>query len=158
MCLDLGSGLLTLHREQRAARLQQRKAPSHQSVKWRYRACGSPLRSSHHITHHGILSPTMDDPDLSIQPQVGHHIVEKRNPAGQRLDQIESEVGAPAGQREPGQAGPRPDIDDPRVRRHQFPDNGAVQQVALPQARHLAWADQPTEHTLAGQPRRKSGG
>jgi hypothetical protein len=61
---DLIRGSRALQRHEAPAWFKQRKAPSHQSIKWRYRSRGNPLRGSDGLSNHLVLCPTADNPNL----------------------------------------------------------------------------------------------
>jgi hypothetical protein len=75
-----------------------------------------------------------------------HHLTQPCHPSQQRLDERHLDVRPRDRDDEPRQAGTRTDVDQPHVRRHELDHCGAVQQVPLPQPRHLTRAEQSAFH------------
>ena len=75
-----------------------------------------------------------------------------------RLDQVDLQVRAAERQHQAGQAGAAADVDHPRVLGQQLGQHGAVQQVPLPQPRHLARADQAARRRRRRPAARRSAG
>lgn len=82
--------------------------------------------------HHGHM----------VQPQQLHNLLEEIGTAQQRLEKSDLQVGTHQCQRDAGQTGAGADIADGDPLRHDLGEHGAVQQVPLPQPRHLTRTDQ----------------
>jgi hypothetical protein len=87
------------------------------------------------------------------QAELSDRVLEPRSPPGQRLDEVHLEVRPGDGDGDPRQARSRPDVHQslPRDTRYQSLDDGAVEDVALPQARRLPRPDQPMADARVGE-------
>src|SRR5688500_16235998 len=68
--------------------------------------------------------------------------------AEQRLQQGDLQVGPQHGDRDPGEAGPTPNVDYRGARVNQLRQRRTVQDVSLPQPAELARTDQPPIHPI----------
>ncbi len=86
-----------------------------------------------------------------LQAQLTDGVREPVGPPQHRLDEVDVEVGTRDGERDTRQAGARPDVHHPGAVREGVGDDGAVQQVTLPQSGHLPGPDQAVRHPGVGQ-------
>jgi hypothetical protein len=98
------------------------------------------------------LRPTAVDNDV-VQAQLLDGCRQPGCPSKQRLDQGQSEVGAHDGERDARQAGTRTKIGYAGSGLEQRVHHGAVEDVAIPQPRRLARANQAMRDPGVGQQR-----
>jgi hypothetical protein len=98
-----------------------------------------------------VLDPRPHDPDAIRKLELLDRIVKESGTSQERLDQIDPQIGPAQREHQAGQAGSTADIDDARLMREQVGDDGAVEQVPIPQAGHLTRADQAAGQGLRGE-------
>ena len=98
-----------------------------------------------------VVGPAAHDRHL-LERQIRDDLLEERRSPQEWLDKGDRQVGASDGQHDTRQAGTGPDVAHPRTFRDRFGKHGAVEQVSIPQARHLPRAEQATDRARVGQP------
>lgn len=135
---QLSCGRGTFHCQHQAARSAQGKAPAGQPVEWCYR----PGRHYIELPIAHLLGPRSQHLGV-VDTQPVDDLRQEGRPAQQRLDQHHPDVRANQGQHNARQSRAAPDIGDGCVSRNQPLNHRTVQQVPIPQLRHLARPDQP---------------
>lgn len=90
-------------------------------------------------------------PDLPADAQFSDDLGEETSPALQWLDEVHREIRAPDRQCDARQARAGTNVDDAGLRRNQFRDNRAIEQVTRPDAAGLARSEQPAGHADPGE-------
>ncbi|CAM5625952.1 hypothetical protein SGLAM104S_06105 [Streptomyces glaucescens] len=146
--LQLFLGGVALEGQHLAVGTQQRDAPGGQPVQ---RCHGT---GRHHVDRGQLahdLFGTAADHGHMVQAEQFDDLREEVRPPQQRLQQGDLQVLADQGERDPGQTGAGTDVADRHALGHDLGEHRAVQQVPLPQARHLTRADEPPLHSCLGQ-------
>jgi hypothetical protein len=94
---DLVLGSRTLHRQQGAARRDQREAPPRQAIQWRDRTGGNPVAMPKAGDDRRVLHPARCHPHAVRQTQLSDDLVQKIRSTGQGVYQIDGEIGSGAG-------------------------------------------------------------
>ena len=142
----LRRGTLALDRQQNAVAGQQREAPSHQTVQWRYCPRGDPGSLAHRLPDELVLGASAHHPHPIGQAQHIDCLSEEIGAPLQALDEVHRQIWPPDRHRQAGQTGPAADIDDPRTEGEKICDDRAIEQMAVPDSVSLAWTDEPALH------------
>ena len=110
---EFGLGLGTLHGNHLAAIYQQREAPSHQTVEWRYCPSSHPLGLADSVKYRTVLRPPPYDLHLIHQAELVHNLIQEVNPASEWLHQINPKFWTGECQRNPWETGAGSNVHDP---------------------------------------------
>ncbi len=136
----------TLHGDHRATHFHQGQGPARELAQRSDRAGGDDVRGTGFLLNCSVLGAPTDDGDV-LQVQLFADFAQVRGTLQQRLDESDAQVGAGDRQGDAGEAGAGSDVDDVDAFIHGLADDGAVEDVAIPEARDFARTDEATLRT-----------
>jgi hypothetical protein len=143
-------GTLSLERDDPAGDPHQRQAPPREPVQGGQGAgYGDVVRG---LRTRKVLGAGTDHGDARGEAEVVHDLGEEGHAPGQGLQQRHRARRQRQRQRDAGQPGAAPDVDDAGAGHEQGGDDGAVQEVAVPEAVGLTGTEEPAFDTGPGEP------